>query len=473
MKKIHAFDMGIYNPFKSTNTKIKVNKATKEETVFFSEDFFNEEDQRLWEVRFDNTYPNIFYDPLVKKYRLYYSTFSIDKGSSDYSLDERQNTTYQPATERVVSLCYAESANGTEWVKPKLGLIEFDGSKENNIIGHYLHGTSVFLDEYEDNPKKKYKMFTKVDYGNGIHYLAVAFSEDGIAFANFIELKDFNPRADTHNSIFFDETLNKYVLITREWRDSMRVACISTSPDFINWSPTEEILYPRGYGNQIYAMPVFKEGDYRIGLASMYHEGDTNDTNHDTVDLELAYTYKYKGWNYVDPDNAFIDRGAGDYSLGEFDNSVIFSGLPIREGNRTYFYYMGGNGKHTDFRETSFSRAYIEHDRYAYIGPKDSEKEAIINTNGFVFLSEDIYLDAEIEEQGNIDIQLYTFDHKLIEDVTVTLEKKDHLYRIRINKNLERQITRMVITLDKAKIYSFQGDIEMFRVEDDNSLLRL
>jgi len=473
MKKIHAFDMGIYNPFKSSNVEMKVNKATKENEIFFSEDFFNDRNNRPWEVRYDNAYPNVFYDPKVKKYRAYYSTFSTDKGSSDFSLEERQNNAYQPSTERIVSLCYAESKNGTDWVKPNLGITEWNGSKDNNIIGNYLHGTSVFFDEHEQNTEKRYKMFTKIDYGNGIHYLAVAFSKDGIVFDNFIELPDFNPRADTYNSIIFDESLNKYVLITREWRDSMRVACISMSSDFINWSPVKEILHPRGYTSQIYSMPIFVEGDYRIGLASMYHEGDENNPDHDKVDLELAYTYKYNGWNYVEPNNAFIDRGEGDYSSGDFDNSVIFSALPIMEGERTYFYYMGGNGQHTDFRETSFSRAYIEHDRYAYIAPKNNRNEAIINTNGFVFLSDEIYIDADIEDEGQIEIELYTFDHQKIEDVEVKLEKNGHLYKIKLNKYLNRQITRMKILLKKAKIYSFQGDMEIFRVEDDDSLLRL
>ena len=473
MKKIHSFDMGIYNPFKSSNVEIKVNKATKEGKILFSEDFFNKKDERLWEVRYDNSYPNVFYDPLIEKYRLYYSTFSMDKGSSTFSLEERKNNRYRPSTERVVSLCYAESIDGVNWVKPNLGITEFNGTKNNNIIEHYLHGTSVFFDKAEQNPEKRYKMFTKIDYGNGIHYLAVAFSKHGLRFNNFIKLSNFNPRADTHNSIIFDETLNKYVLITREWRDSMRVASLSTSSDFINWSPLKEILYPRGYANQIYSMPIFIEGDYRIGLPSIYHEGDKNEPNYDTVDLELAYTYKYKGWNYIDTNNAFIERGTGNYSEGEFDNSVIFSGLPIKNGERTYFYYMGGNGQHTNFRETSFSRAYIEHDRYAYIAPKDEKQKAIVNTNGFIFLSDKIYFDAEIAKVGKIDIELYTFDHQKIKDVNITLQKVNHLYKINIDQDLKRQIVRMKILLYKAKIYSFQGDIETFRVEDDNSLLRL
>ena len=30
--------------------------------------------------------------------------------------------------------CYAESKDGVNWTKPKLGLFEFDGSKQNNIV---------------------------------------------------------------------------------------------------------------------------------------------------------------------------------------------------------------------------------------------------------------------------------------------------------------------------------------------------
>lgn len=473
MKKYYAFDRGLYNPYKCKNAKIFVNKAEKINKVFFTEDFFNQETPRKWEVRYDNAYPSVFYDPEYKKYRVYYSTFSIDKGSSDFSLEKRKKFNYVPAIERIVSLCYAESEDGIHWKKPNLGIIEFEGSTNNNIIGHYLHGTSVFRDEFETDSNKRYKMFTKIDYGNGIHYLAVSFSKDGLHFDNFIRLENFNPRADTHNSIFFDPSLQKYVLVTREWRDSMRVSCISFSDDFVNWTDPQEILYPRGYENQIYSMPIFIDGDYRIGLPSIFHEGDTEADNFDTVDLELAYTYLYRGWNYVDPDNPFIDRGAGNYQDGEFDNSVIFSGLPIIEEDYTYFYYMGGNGQHTNFRETSFSRARIQTGRYAYISPKQKNEYCIINTNGFVFLNKEFNLDAEIESNGSIEIKITDFAHNPIDDVKVSLEKVGDLYRVMFSKELNRQIVRLSIKMKNAKIYSFLGDLETYRVEDDNSLLRL
>lgn len=90
-----------------------------------------------------------------------------------------------------------------------------------------------------------------------------------------------------------------------------------------------------------------------------------------------------------------------------------------------------------------------------------------------MFLSEEMYMDAVIEEGGYINIELYTFNHKKVEGIDVTLEKIDHRYRIQLSQPLNRQVVRLMIKLHKSRIYNFQGDIEIYRVEDDNSLLRL
>ena len=278
-KKIYFFDKGIFNPYRMSNVELKVNQAVKENKIFFTE-------EEPWEIRFDNSYPNVFYDDLAGVYRCYYSTFTDDVESEKYSLEERKTRQYRPETSRIVSLCYAESKDGENWVKPNLGITEFRGSKDNNIIGHFLHGTSVFLDKHEVDENRRYKMFTKIDYGNGVHFIAVAFSKDGIHFDEYIKVSNFNPRADTHNYILYDELLNRYVLITRTWRDSLRLPCVSTSEDFVNWTPIQEILNVCDYENQIYSMPIFKRGDYILGLASVFHEGDQLDVNYDTVDLQ-------------------------------------------------------------------------------------------------------------------------------------------------------------------------------------------
>ncbi len=46
-------------------------------------------------------------------------------------------------------VCYAQSRDGIHWEKPKLGLVEFKGSKENNILrtGPGSHNFTPFKDE--------------------------------------------------------------------------------------------------------------------------------------------------------------------------------------------------------------------------------------------------------------------------------------------------------------------------------------
>ena len=53
--------------------------------------------------------------------------------------------------------CYAESDDGLTWTKPNLGLFEFNGNPNNNIVWD-LHGACVFRDDDESDPQRRYKM---------------------------------------------------------------------------------------------------------------------------------------------------------------------------------------------------------------------------------------------------------------------------------------------------------------------------
>jgi len=59
-------------------------------------------------------------------------------------------------------LCYAESEDGLNWVKPNLGLHEYDGSKENNICYRGVfryHGGTVYKDPTVNGGPDQYKLF--------------------------------------------------------------------------------------------------------------------------------------------------------------------------------------------------------------------------------------------------------------------------------------------------------------------------
>ena len=82
-------------------------------------------------------------------------------------------------------------------------------------------------------------------------------------------------------------------------------------------------------------------------------------------------------------------------------------------------------------------------------------------------------MNAEIEKNGYIDIELFHHDNTKIPDVEVSLEKIDYRYKIIIDGNLDRTRAKMKITLKNAKCYGFEGDFEVSRIENDNALLRI
>lgn len=76
--------------------------------------------------------------------------------------------------------------------------------------------------------------------------MAVSFSPDGIHWEEPIVWPKYNARGDSHNFIFRDRRDGKFKLITRIWRNNLRLSALSESTDFINWSEPKEIL--RGWG---------------------------------------------------------------------------------------------------------------------------------------------------------------------------------------------------------------------------------
>src|ERR1700759_5422528 len=86
-------------------------------------------------IRFDkpwegNTraYFTVFHDG--DKYRLYYRGASEPSYVRPSALKPGETV---PPIHRALT-CYAESTDGINWTKPSLGLVDFNGSKDNNIV---------------------------------------------------------------------------------------------------------------------------------------------------------------------------------------------------------------------------------------------------------------------------------------------------------------------------------------------------
>lgn len=136
---------------------------------------------------------------------------------------------------------YCESTDGIHWTKPNLGLVELEGSKENNVIlkeAPFCHNFAPFLDE---NPSIEKKSRFKALAGTVKSGLVAFESADGIHWSKIQSepviqyTKEY--AFDSQNVAFWSAYEGMYVCYFRHFLDGkLRSICRTTSKDFIHWT---------------------------------------------------------------------------------------------------------------------------------------------------------------------------------------------------------------------------------------------
>ena len=188
-----------------------------------------------------STYHTVFKDGSL--YRMYYRGWHFD--------------TIKQFTESVT--CYAESKDGIHWIKPELGLFEFNGSKRNNIIwpaGPASHNFAPFIDTNPAcKPSQKYKSLGGTSESKGI----LAFqSADGIHWAPLQAKPVITHGAfDSLNTASWDAARQCYVVYQRGNSETCaRDILMTTSKDFIQWTPPVFLKYPGAPIQQLYTNAI-------------------------------------------------------------------------------------------------------------------------------------------------------------------------------------------------------------------------
>ncbi|MCX7426345.1 MAG: hypothetical protein NTW96_12075 [Planctomycetia bacterium] len=196
------------------------------------------------------------------RYRMYYRghNFDLSKGTL---ADTHPEVT-----------CYAESPDGIHWTKPELGLVEFGGSKKNNIIvtGPASHNFCPMLDANPNcKPDEKFKGLGGTGGG-----LFAYKSADGIHWSLLTEKPVVTEGAfDSQNLAFWDPNRGSYVEYHRAFRDG-RDIMTSTSADFLQWTAPKWLAYTPGritelYTNQV--SPYYRAPHVYLGLPTRYVAG--------------------------------------------------------------------------------------------------------------------------------------------------------------------------------------------------------
>ena len=143
--------------------------------------------------------------------------------------------------------CVAESTDGIHFTRPKLGVVEASGTKENNVIwrGVESHNFAIFRDTNPaTKPDEKFKAlggikqpgknWTQGETPGGLYAFA---SADGLHWHKMQDGTVMTKGAfDSQNLAFWDSVRGHYTCYSRTFANKVRSIQSTTSSDFLSWS---------------------------------------------------------------------------------------------------------------------------------------------------------------------------------------------------------------------------------------------
>jgi hypothetical protein len=214
---------------------------------------------------------------------MYYKAWHLDVK------DGKVNTSTHP-----LFCCYAESKDGIHWVKPDLGLHEFNGSKANNIV--IPHGPmgkvnpdgghpAIFKDDNPAAPPDaRYKAIVRSNSPKGLLALK---SPDGLRWSPMADQPVITDGAfDSQNLAFWDANSGVYraywryftegVTDEKNWKPAGdRAIRTATSKDFIIWENQADLHYVDSPSEQLYTnqiKPYHRVPHLLLGFPTRYIE---------------------------------------------------------------------------------------------------------------------------------------------------------------------------------------------------------
>ncbi len=272
---------------------------------------------------------------------------------------------------REYTLRYAESTDGVAWEMPALGLKEFDGSTDNNVL-LMAHDTDIEGRKITDvkgaenfcviDNQRTPAPHTRGRYTALLGEDSFLYSDDGLRWTAYAEnpVVDFRG-SDTYNNFLFDTGLGRYVLYHRPHpkihaghpRANRLVARIE-SDDLVSWDWStarcvldtdgrdapgfSHVKKARGRDLQFYGMMVTQYQGFYIGFANLLNEVTGR------LDVRLVHSFDGIEWRREHNDRPFIEMTAEAWDSGSI--GWVSKGSPLAMGDDLYFYYGATNMSH-------------------------------------------------------------------------------------------------------------------------------
>ena len=436
------------------NAKLTLGEVRKEKSnPLFVED-------SPWEPRYDNMYPNVIYDEEENLYKCWYCPFIVDQRTTETHPDRRKPslTPYMDARPagREEAMLYATSKDGINWTKPNLGIVNFNGNSNNNIVSRGLSGAGVIKDELEKLPGRRYKAFYCSNSGYKMRY-----SSDGLNWGDEVALPGVG-ESDCHANMIWSPELKKYVGILRHYDPipvtGNRKIARTESIDSVTWTKSETIIEGTPQ-DQLHDMVIFRDGGVYLGLLGCMNYPSKETRNGVRQHIELAWSPDSYKWHRINPGTPFISNSKSnnnEYGKMPYDWGCVFPSAPVFRDDEVRIYYGASDWYFFDWRKGGLALATLDKNRWAGYEAVDNDSKAIVTTTPLK-LDNNIHITADVGKGGLIVVNV--LDQK--GEILVSSQGiKNSCTEFKLNfgpqyNNIKGSKCRIQFIINRAKIYSF------------------
>jgi hypothetical protein len=318
--------------------------------------------------------------------------------------------------------CYATSADGVHWDKPLVG----SRGQTNAVMQHRRDSSTVWLDNGEDDPAYRFKMFTTVRRDGW--RLALHCSADGIHWSEPLAT---SPRIGDRTTVFYNP-------FRKVWVYSLRTSQPGTGrsreyrehPDPVagmHWQAEDKVLWvgadrqdphhPRfpEIEPQLYNLDAVAYESIMLGLLSI-HQGPPNQEC-DRLKIhkrnEVLLGFSRDGFHWHRPDRRpflGVTEQEGDWNWGNMQSA---GGCCLVVGDKLYFYVSGR--KRTDlFRDGWGSTGLGTLRRDGFASMDAGPAGGTLTTRPIRFAGSHLYVNAA-SDRGELRVEVLTQGGEVVE----------------------------------------------------------
>lgn len=330
----------------------------------------------------------------------------------------------------------ATSTDGIRWRKPALGVREWEGSTENNLI--VVEGEPeafvqhVTLDP-DAAPARRFKGLV------GYRDRRPLVSSDGRVF-HLLDVPAIPSQDESHFN--YDEKEKRYIVTVKQRGPFGRSVYLSTSSDFERWTDPELIFHadrldqklgqqrireyladpkvytpyvnhPNEYNVEIYNMPIFPYEGIYVGLPTYFESSGRTPPPHNNQDgvnaIKLATSRDLLRWTKVGNRDPFIP--VSEFNDRNLDSvQLLAASRPLVMGDELWFYYTGINRRYNPNNDAAGGIHLAKLRRDGFVSFHAGEEGGFVETRPIRFEGSHLFVNADapggeirvevVDEQG-------------------------------------------------------------------------